>query len=136
MDDAKTPRSLAHAGECPTAGLLSSFALGDLAGAQLDEIAGHVEGCAKCARALDGLDGHSDDLVDELRRLRGIGGEAESDVPGELIVAARALITGSADDSGEVTIDPGRKIAHSLAAGPHRLGKFELLEELGAGSFG
>ena len=134
--DAETPRSRTDAGDCPTTSLLSSFAIGNLAGAHLDEIAGHVESCAKCARALDVLDGHYDDLVDDLRRLRRIGDEAESDVPGDLIVAARALITSSACDPGEVTIDPGRKIAHSLAAGPHRLGKFELLEELGAGSFG
>jgi len=121
--------------KCPQRTELAAFAVGALEEDELDRIARHVEDCDACGGLLVELDGDSDELVSGLR---GLGreepeGDERLEVPSALVDAARGSF---AKGDGEVVVDPGRKIARSLADGPHRLGKFELLEELGVGSFG
>ena len=74
-------------------------------------------------------------LIEQLQRLPGETPNSTADMPQQLLEAART-IRGRTSHRGELIVDPGRHIAGLLADGPVRLGKFDLLEELGAGSFG
>ena len=111
--------------DCPDRTELEGFALGSLAGPLFARIAAHVERCTDCEAALQALDHLADPLLSQLRRLDGTDGSEAEPVPDELIEAARsARARGGA--------------AAWFAAEPchHRLGKFELVERLGAGSYG
>jgi serine/threonine protein kinase len=101
---------------CPSAADLSGFALGTLPRAALERVAGHVEGCAACGEALQALDGLADPLLYGLRQAA--AADTTDPVPPGALDAVCALA------------------ARPTTGGPRRLGKFELLEELGAGSFG
>jgi serine/threonine protein kinase len=81
-------------------------------------VADHVEQCSRCAEELQKLDGLTDPLVARLRESPAPEGSTAEPVPPELLAAAHAAAGGLP------------------ACGAHRLGKFELLEELGVGSFG
>jgi serine/threonine protein kinase len=114
--------------ECPDAGLLAQFALGDLSRDALARVAAHVEHCEACNAALTRLEGTADPLTAALRPV-GDGGDAtvptaDDAVAPELLDAALTARAGIA----------------SLEAPPlecpRRLGKFELLAALGSGSFG
>ncbi len=119
--------------ECPTIEELEAFVVGGLSEGRLEFVAAHVQRCVSCSTTVQGLDEHADPLVERLAGLAtAAGGGAE--VPREFI--ARAQATGRARPEREVVVDAGRKIARALVQGPYRLGKFELLAELGAGSFG
>src|SRR5262245_17323618 len=107
---------------CPTQAELSAFALGRLSRSALGRIALHVEGCPACETTLQGLDAGADSVLARLRQPAGAFGSTAELVPLPLLAAARA-----AADSLEAGCRTG--------AG-QRLGKFELLEELGVGSFG
>ncbi len=96
---------------CPDPSELASFGLGNLAQPRFETVAEHVLACEPCQRKLDELDPSNDELARQLRRLR----EAAP---------------------GGVVFDHGRHIAAALAHGSFTLGKFELVEELGVGSFG
>jgi tRNA A-37 threonylcarbamoyl transferase component Bud32 len=102
--------------ECPTAAVLSSFAVGDLARAEFERIGVHVQQCARCESLLHSFDANPDRLVERLRLSNGHA-STEDCVPDALLRAA----------VGGMTLS--RQIGD-------RIGKFELLEELGAGSFG
>jgi serine/threonine protein kinase len=102
--------------ECPGADELAGFATGNLPRPAFERIAGHVEHCPACETALATLDDPSDPFLAPLRRAAQAEVRAGQPVPGELLAVART--------SGETR------------CGPQRLGKFELLEELGLGSFG
>lgn len=97
---------------CPAPDLLARFAIGDLSAAEFARIAAHLEHCRGCAAILQTLDDHTDPLVTSLRK----AGEIEcGEVPGAILAAARAALAPQM---------------------PRRVGKFELLEELGSGTFG
>jgi hypothetical protein len=113
---------------CPTDHELRDFSVGEVSVGRLETLAGHVEGCATCEATLAGLEGGADELV---RGLRGAGSAERTDaVPGELVDAARGV------RSPRLVFDHGRRFALDLAEGTCRLGRFELIEELGVGSFG
>jgi serine/threonine protein kinase len=111
--------------DCPDRNELEGFALGSLPGPLFARIAAHVESCLDCEVALRALDHVADPLFSQLRRLEGMDGSEAEPVPVELIEAARSA---RARDGA----------AAWFAAEPchHRLGKFELVERLGAGSYG
>ena len=105
---------------CPSRAELTRFAVGDLAGGALALVADHVERCPACDAALQQLDGYADPLVTAIRQpVTGSGPE----LPPALLAVARSAL-GSQPGDGAAT------------AGLKRVGKFELLEELGHGSFG
>jgi serine/threonine protein kinase len=105
---------------CPTPQELSDFCLGRSSRPVLARLATHVEGCAACRGALEAFDAVADPL---LCGLRGAPPEGEPEaVPSAAMDAARAA--------------RGRRAGWRAGPGPWRLGKFELLEELGVGSFG
>jgi serine/threonine protein kinase len=131
---------------CPSPAELRAFAVGDLADADIDRIAGHVLDCLPCDRALRSLDGVTDGL---LRSLSGFRPDAQpsAPVPAALLHVARSA-AGSGDprrapgpspglnSNPDVSLDSGRRLARMLGEGACRLGRFELEAELGVGSFG
>lgn len=82
-------------------------------------IADHVECCADCAATLSAFDGQTDSLPALLRQSAEHEYATDDYVPPELLDAARSACR------------PRRPSAHLP-----RLDRFELLQELGAGSFG
>ena len=111
------------ASACPNHPELLHFALGDLPAAEFDALARHVENCSVCAAALESFDGLSDAFAARLRALAAADSAPGLEpLPDEVLQAAQAV---------------GQPPADSLPlAERRRLGKFELLEELGAGSYG
>jgi serine/threonine protein kinase len=104
---------------CPDQTELNDFVLGNLPRPDFLRVAEHVQGCALCEEALETLDRGSDPLLCQLRQSVGVA-IAEDPVPPVLLAAARSV----------------RSPRGAARERPRRLGKFELLEELGTGSFG
>jgi tRNA A-37 threonylcarbamoyl transferase component Bud32 len=109
---------------CPGPSELADFALGNLGGPAFGRVADHVEQCAACATALQAFDGVADSLLSQLRR------RADADAAANPVV--------SEDCMAALLLVPKRCRAEGAPADGdlRRLGKFELLERLGAGSFG
>jgi tRNA A-37 threonylcarbamoyl transferase component Bud32 len=109
--------------KCPNPGELSEFLDGKLAQPAFARVAEHVAGCPACETALQSLDAEGDPLLAQLRRSEPADWDTDTDdvVPQELIARARSF---------------RKRTAWLSAERPRRVGKFELLEELGIGSFG
>jgi serine/threonine protein kinase len=113
-----------NAVRCPDRGKLERFVVGSLSGSEILRLADHLEHCVACEETLQALDGVVDPL---LVRLRGMSESHESGqcpVPAELLTAV----------SSQSFVDGF--IQRFQAEAGCRLGKFELIERLGAGSFG
>jgi hypothetical protein len=110
---------------CPDRAELEAFIVGCLPAAAFARVADHVERCRECEGALERLDNLADPLVAGLRHLSRAEGPRTQEVPEEWIAAARS---GAAPSSAAAWV--------AAEEGGRRLGKFELLERLGAGSFG
>jgi serine/threonine protein kinase len=106
--------------DCPTRAELSGFVAGNLARPAFERVARHVEGCAACGDTLATLDDPPDPLLSRLRLPTSTGPARDEALPPPLLRALSDLGNGPA----------------SSARRGRRLGKFELLEELGVGSFG
>ncbi len=102
--------------DCPGRAELAEFVTGNLPRRAFERIARHVQGCGACETALGALEDPTDSFLCDLRRAALEAAPAEEAVPRALLAAARS--------------SPGP------TSGPRRLGRFELLEELGLGSFG
>src|SRR5258707_366165 len=111
-------------GYCPDQAELAKFVTGNLCGKAFQRIAQHVENCSACETALAELDDPNGSFLSQLRQaaLRDLS-DADP-VPEELLASARSF---GVED---------RSRGGSPVTGPRQLGKFELLEELGVGSFG
>src|SRR5262245_37189930 len=107
---------------CPPREELREFAVGNLPRRRFERVAGQVEQCAACSEALQHLDDAGDSLMHQLRS--SLPAESAPAAPEELVAASR---------SARERLDAHR---WSSADRPTHLGRFELLEELGAGSFG
>jgi serine/threonine protein kinase len=105
----------------------------------LTYVAAHLERCAACEETLHALDHLADPFLSRLRQSAGAAGseplesssEAEAGsepVPGKLIEVGRLARAGLGAD--------GTESASADLEGGRRLGRFALLERLGAGSFG
>jgi serine/threonine protein kinase len=113
------------AADCPGQDELAEFVTGNLSRKAFERVARHVARCGACESALAVLDDSSHPFLSELRgAAAGDPATLGTPVPQELLAAARSAY-------GE-----RRGPAGPPADGPRRLGKFELLEELGFGSFG
>jgi serine/threonine protein kinase len=104
---------------CPEPAELAEFATGALPRTALTRIASHLEDCAACAATLGTFDDVADSFLSRLRQIAEHEDETDSDVPPQLLEVARS----------------SRQLRPS-AVGPRRLDRFELLQELGTGSFG
>src|SRR5262249_14354088 len=113
-----------NASKCPDRAELADFAIGNLSRLAFARVADHVEKCPGCQMTLQSLDEMADPLAAQLRQPVREDVTTVDFVPPEFIVTARALRAGATTDSW------------TTAEGPRRLGKFELLEQLGVGSFG
>jgi tRNA A-37 threonylcarbamoyl transferase component Bud32 len=111
--------------DCPDRTELERFLVGNLPRREFARVSGHVEHCIVCEQTLRTLDGVSDTLLSGLRRLSRLGLPQEEPVPAELIAKVRSSRGGGAS-------------ASRLSSGGtlQNLGRFELLERVGAGSFG
>src|SRR5262245_42128932 len=109
---------------CPGRAELLEFSVGNLPRPAFVRIAEHIERCAGCVYALEALDNQTDSLLARLRQPAYGEDLPPVEVPPALLAAARAARArrNSSDQPA--------------ANGPRRLDRFELLEELGAGSFG
>jgi serine/threonine protein kinase len=100
---------------------MSEFVLGNLPAPAFHRLAEHVEHCPICESVLQSLDEVSDSLLAQLRQQ---SGDAEAEpVPAEMMSRLRSVSRKSSETDGPTAL-------------PRRIGKFELLEELGVGSFG
>jgi tRNA A-37 threonylcarbamoyl transferase component Bud32 len=117
---------------CPNHDELRAFSVGSLSADVFERIAQHVESCVGCDAALESLAQPPDEILTELQRLSAPGGRAG----GGSTTGPCERASTTAAESVELVIDPGRHIARRLAGGPFRVGRFEMLAELGVGSFG
>src|SRR5262249_15047696 len=104
---------------CPEPAKLAEFATGDLSRTALARIADHVERCPACASTLGTFDGLADSFLSRLRQSAEQKGATDPSVPPALVEAARSAW------------HPREPVA-----GLRHLDRFELLQELGTGSFG
>ena len=127
---------------CPHGSELRLFLRGELQTVRFERVAQHIGGCGRCEATLARFDDEADRLIASLREFdpgdgpQG-GGHA---VPAEWLEAAcraqDATPNATPEPGQPPGPDPGRRIARALRHGPYRLGRFELLEKLGSGSFG
>ena len=110
--------------DCPEQTELAEFATGNLSVTTFARIARHVESCTVCETTLGRLDDPGHPFLSQLRQVASADAPTEEHIPQALLDAARS-VCGDRRGMGDATADA-----------PRRLGKFELLEELGAGSFG
>ncbi len=122
---------------CPTELELSAFLVGKLSTESLARIERHAEECSRCQALLDQLDGNDDELLTKLAHTSGTRSVDLEQVPEPVLTSARTAVTSlPLGERPEVSLDSGRHYARLLHEGPCRLGRFELLSELGVGSFG
>ncbi len=109
---------------CPQRTELAEFATGNLSEKSFRRIARHLESCQLCERLLAELENAADGFLSLVRQAATENGAHGEPVPSELITAAQSLR------------DERSSHANQPLSLPRRVGKFELLEELGVGSFG
>lgn len=119
---------------CPDSAELSRFVTGELPRGEFARVADHIAGCADCETTLEALDDVADLVLSRVRESARHSTATIEPVPAELLNAVRSIrgITGptaSGHQSNGVS-------AWCNGEAPKQLGKFELLEELGIGSFG
>ena len=120
---------------CPAPEQLRELALGLGDTARFEAIAQHVEGCEDCQKQLEQLDESTDQLVDQLGRLR-TSTRVEPSDGDALAQAVIASVNQSGRVGSRIAADAGRDLARRLLEGVVRLDRFELRSELGVGSFG
>ena len=124
-------------GICPDRELLRAFAIGNLVDPSINQIADHLTTCQNCEQILSEFDQYADGLVTELKQLSG-----EEEVLPHSVPISTAIFSRNVGEeynlrtSSTILADPGKSFSQRLAQGSVRLGRFELKNELGVGSFG
>lgn len=123
---------------CPTDEELQKFGTGRLSGDDVERIAEHMDECPECELRLGNFDDEPDDIVSGLRECRRSGTDSNVfSVPASVAEAVDCVATISRAGAGSsVSMDPGKRYARRLADGPVFVDRFELINELGDGSFG
>src|SRR5262249_2030221 len=109
---------------CPGRPELFEFCKGNLPRSVFVRLAAHVERCPGCQSALETFDSWVDPLIARLRPPANAQKPCVDGVPEALLAAARAACSQRGSPASAV---PG---------GARRLDRFELIQELGIGSFG
>ncbi len=117
---------------CPERQQLISLSLGKLPRPDLDRLTEHVERCPSCQERLRTLETVQDPLLLCLRRPQEGQAGGQVPVPAGLLALAREAV-GKSDPA---RASPHLRIAEFRGEPGCRHGKFELMEELGVGSFG
>jgi len=110
--------------DCPDGSILAKFAAGNLANHEFQPVAKHVESCDRCNGLLASFDQCNDSFLTRLRQAVTNGPLQDHEMPQELLTAVHSFF------------DERRDSDRSSISRPQRIGRFELLEELGYGSFG
>jgi serine/threonine protein kinase len=110
---------------CPDRAELEGFVLGKLSAKTFTRVIDHIEDCVACTTILASFDQAADPLLSKLRRFSPQNGGEPEPVLQELITAVSSARAGRDTPAWFSTEGDGR-----------RIGKFELVERLGAGSFG
>ena len=119
---------------CPTTKTMKLFAAGLLGDVEFEQTAAHLVDCEKCGRIFDSLR-YEDELQSRLRSIPNTGSRATQDRLARR--CADKIIREHGDSSSNaVTVDYGKHFSRLLQDGECYLGRFELVEELGSGSFG
>ena len=119
---------------CPTTKTLRLFASGLLGNIEFEETAAHLINCERCGLVFDSLQ-QDDELLAGLRSLPGSSSILTQDLP--MRRCAEKIIKAYGDSSSHtVTVDYGKHFSRLLQDGECSLGRFELVEEIGSGSFG
>ncbi len=119
---------------CPETSTLKQFSLGTLEGKRFEEIFTHVGACVECEGRLAELDSEPDQLVQTLQSIPVDAPSCHDETAIQLTNLVLANLR--SDSSSDVSFDAGRRLAQQLESGECRLGRFELLEEVGVGAFG
>lgn len=101
--------------DCPTAERLAEFSIGNLNNELINQVAEHIESCPGCAARLAEFDSVSDEVTQVL-------GDMNPDLQG--------------NTNSERLLDPGTYFASQLEKGVFQLGKFQLTQLIGSGSYG
>lgn len=117
---------------CPSTEELKAFSIGDMPAPRFELLTKHVSSCTLCEEQLTAFDLYQDGLLTSLRQMTMSEQDKTEDAPDELLKIARQ----AGNAPSELIFDCGRRFARQLEVGECRLGKFKLLSELGAGSFG
>ena len=124
---------------CPDDDVLRSLSTGTLPSEAVDRIVEHVSECRHCETALERFDADTDPFLQSLQHSQ--QGHAAvacaTGVPAGVSASLRQIgVSDERGSSSSVTTDPGRRYARLLAEGPVIIDRFQLLGELGTGSFG
>ncbi len=120
----RVENSQTKASDCPDASDLSRFLTGKLPAKTFQRIARHIECCGACEAALSALEDPPESFLSEPQRAACLDRRMGEPVPSSFLAAAQSCFTREPS--------PDKRTAEC----PRQLGKFELLEELGLGSFG
>jgi len=110
---------------CPDRNELQGFVMGSVSHRDLTRIASHVETCRACDEILQSLEPTADSLLLKLRQLNDID-EAHEEVVPEAVLAKVRLRSDR----------PSEAVWLREEVGDRALGRFQLIERLGGGSFG
>ena len=123
--------------KCPEEAVLDAFITGNLFEADFESIAAHVGECSHCDLRLTELDNRTDDLISRLKGLvPGVAVDMSSVAEYVKQCAQSAIPCLEKSSSCNLPFDAGKRYSRLLSEGPCHLGRFELLEEIGVGSFG
>jgi len=109
-----------------------------MSGSKFEQIADHISQCDSCDRTLAILDADlaSDSFVSSLQGIKRASA-ASSSIDAAVIDRCTASIMMTLDgESSSLMFDAGKHYSRLLEKGHCRLGRFELLEEIGIGTFG
>src|SRR5262245_35072508 len=116
--------SLAKSSDCPDSADLTRFLAGQLPGRAFERIARHIENCQACEGTLTALEEPPEAIFSQAQREACRERQTGEPVPDNILAIAQSCYSSNCGHrNGTVEY-------------PRRLGKFELLEELGLGSFG
>lgn len=126
---------------CPMPLELQAFSVGDLADSQFEKIANHISECEACGVIVDEITKkHGSGILADLRSMENPssnlkkGKETDGpEIPDTLLKAACDAI---GSPGIPVSFDVGKRLANKLKLGDCRLGRFDLISELGVGAFG